>query len=60
MKTDFRFHDGQSYERAWRRCHDAVEGKVDAASARKLFLVAYAIDCVRSSLKVSEAQAMEG
>jgi hypothetical protein len=60
MKSNFRYQGGASYARAWRRCHDAVEGKVHAASARKWFVLAYAEDCVRSSWEGNGMQAMEG
>jgi hypothetical protein len=60
LKDSFRFRDGESYSRAWQSCHDAVEGRVEPATARKHFVTAYADDCVRSSWESHEIKTMEG
>ena len=60
MKSSFHSYDGESYARAWQGCHDAIEGRVSAMTARKLFVAAYADDCVRSSWESQELRLMEG
>jgi hypothetical protein len=60
MKSSFRFQSGESYSRAWQGCHDAIAGKLDAVTSRKLFAVAYVEDCVRASWETHEPMLMEG
>jgi hypothetical protein len=60
MKNSFRFQSGESYSRAWQGCHDAIAGKLDAVTSRKLFVVAYVEDSVRSSWESQELRLMEG
>ncbi len=59
LKDSFRFQCGESYSRAWQGCHDAVGGRIAPAVARRLFVAAYADDCVRSSWESHELKTME-
>ncbi|WP_180355867.1 DUF982 domain-containing protein [Aliirhizobium smilacinae] len=56
MSTRFSFRRGTSFLLAQRACCEAVAGKTDPEHARRLFMSAYAEDCVRRCL-LAEADA---